>query len=146
MLKNQGISNPSLSVRITSRRPKCECGEIGIRDRLKICWQKYREDSTSSTRTNNQGIAKLVKAWDFDSHIRWFDSSYPCHYGKLPKFGLRGLTRNQLGVSDNVQGFESLTFLHYYALIAQLVEHLICNLVVGGSIPFGCSKFDSYLF
>ena len=90
------------------------------------------------------GIAKLVKAWDFDSHIRWFDSSYPCHYGKLPKFGLRGLTRNQLGVSDNVQGFKSLTFLHYYALIAQLAEHLICNQVVGGSIPFGCSKFDSY--
>ena len=118
----------------------------GRRNGLKIRRWKHHEDSTSSTRTNNWGIAKLVKAWDFDSHIRWFNSSYPCHYGKLPKFGLRGLTRNQLGVSDNVQGFESLTFLHYYALIAQLVEHLICNQAVGGSIPFGCSKFDSYLF
>ena len=28
----------------------------------------------------NWGIAKLVKARDFDSRIRWFESSYPSHF------------------------------------------------------------------
>ena len=25
------------------------------------------------------GVSLSVKAGDFDSHMRWFESSYPCH-------------------------------------------------------------------
>ena len=25
------------------------------------------------------GVSPSGKAWDFDSHMRWFESSYPCH-------------------------------------------------------------------
>ena len=59
------------------------------------------------------GIAKSVKARDFDSRIRWFESNYPSQI--LPFFGgLRGADKGSL---------------------AQLVEHLTFNQRVPGSSP-----------
>ena len=59
------------------------------------------------------GIAKSVKARDFDSRIRWFESNYPSQF--IPFFsGLRGADKGSL---------------------AQLVEHLTFNQRVPGSSP-----------
>ena len=59
------------------------------------------------------GIAKSVKARDFDSRIRWFESNYPSQ--NIPFFGgLRGADKGSL---------------------AQLVEHLTFNQRVPGSSP-----------
>ena len=59
------------------------------------------------------GIAKSVKARDFDSRIRWFESNYPSQI--IPFFGgLRGADKGSL---------------------AQLVEHLTFNQRVPGSSP-----------
>jgi hypothetical protein len=38
---------------------------------------KYASDTTSDTRLR-RGIAKLVKALDFDSSMRRFESFFPC--------------------------------------------------------------------
>ena len=40
------------------------------------------------------GIAKMVKARDFDSRIRWFESDYPSQYGSLAQLA-EHLTFNQ---------------------------------------------------
>ena len=59
------------------------------------------------------GIAKSVKARDFDSRIRWFESNYPSQI--LPFFG---------GYCGADEGS-----------LAQLVEQLIRNEQVVGSSP-----------
>ena len=59
------------------------------------------------------GIAKSVKARDFDSRIRWFESNYPSQI--LPFFG---------GYCGADEGS-----------LAQLVEHLTFNQRVPGSSP-----------
>ena len=59
------------------------------------------------------GIAKSVKARDFDSRIRWFESNYPSQF--MPFFGgLRGADKGSL---------------------AQLVEQSAVNRSVVGSSP-----------
>ena len=42
----------------------------------------------------NWGIAKLVKARDFDSRTRWFESNYPSQNGSLAQLA-EHLTFNQ---------------------------------------------------
>ena len=59
------------------------------------------------------GIAKSVKARDFDSRIRWFESNYPSQF-ILFFSGLRGADKGSL---------------------AQLVEQGTENPRVSGSIP-----------
>ncbi len=49
------------------------------------------------------GIAKSVKARDFDSRIRWFESNYPSHYGSLAQL-VEHLTFNQ-GVPGSNPGW-----------------------------------------
>ena len=34
------------------------------------------------------GVSPSGKAWDFDSHMRWFESSYPCHFIKKDRANL----------------------------------------------------------
>ena len=47
------------------------------------------------------GVSPSGKAWDFDSHMRWFESSYPCHYGSLAQLA-EHLTFNQGVPSSNL--------------------------------------------
>ena len=58
------------------------------------------------------GIAKSVKARDFDSRIRWFESNYPSQF----------ISFYEMGGADK-------------GSLAQLVEHLTFNQRVPGSSP-----------
>ena len=66
------------------------------------------------------GIAKSVKARDFDSRMRWFESSRPSHDDSLAQL-VEHLTFNQ-GVPGSSPGWITIFFLYINADVAELAD------------------------
>ena len=73
------------------------CAETG----KQLCSVSLVEHERNSA-LHCRGIAKSVKARDFDSRIRWFESSYLCHYALLAQLA------EATGLSPVQSEFESL--------------------------------------
>src|SRR5690606_15202130 len=51
--------------------------------RFSVVWTPWVDSRYGEWHSHSpafRGMAKLVNAWDFDSHIPWFESKYPYHW------------------------------------------------------------------
>lgn len=65
---------------VLSYIPAGKAGEMGLNPiDLKCEWKQVQERLAADSLVMGEtlGYSQVGKAWDFDSHIRWFKSSYP---------------------------------------------------------------------